>query len=153
MIMIFLYKYMCNKKIYMDKETFKKKHKKWSDASVRLLQLRFEIEALLNSFSEEEKCTLQYRLLLESLKSQCDYLIQSAKKDKKIYHSEKDSDSDLHHIKTDGIKNQKSKASLSESVLKYSYKFKYIIVATLGAIALKLIELLTTIINHTGGNS
>lgn len=138
----------------MDKETFKKKHKKWSDASVRLLQLRFEIEALLNSFSEEEKCTLQYRLLLESLKSQCDYLIQSAKKDKKIYHSEKDSDLDLHHIKTDDvIKNQKSKVSLSESVLKYSYKFKYIIVATLGAIALKLIELLTTIINHTRGNS
>lgn len=129
------------------KDIIKKQNEKWRIASQQIVDLRFKIEDILHMFDEEEKKSDRYRQLLESLHQQVHYVLNDG-----LHHD---------HIRVeiarilDTLQKEsqklsackpKTKKSLKLFITQQRFKLQYVIIGVVGAVLLKLIETVPSIL-------
>ncbi|MCS7317588.1 MAG: hypothetical protein NZZ41_04655 [Candidatus Dojkabacteria bacterium] len=134
-----------------EKEIFKQRHEKWKMASKKLVDIRFLLEDIFSSFSEDEKQTQRYRQLIEDLKNQVEYVVGNHYSGKHIREEIQEAAKEYyqkHNFENSEKKSSKisSESSFQKEFLKIKYKYKteviYIFIATLGAIIMKILDFL-----------
>ena len=63
-------------------EQYEKKNEKWRIASTKVIDLRYALEDILASFTEEEKQSERYKKFVESTSQQIDHLLGDLNKKK-----------------------------------------------------------------------
>jgi uncharacterized membrane protein len=112
---------MVNKK----HEDFEKRNEKWRNASIKSVEIRYALDDILSSFSEEEKQSKRYAQFIETISQQFDHLLGDV--NKKKLEEEK--------TKTDAVKKKNGWLS-----------YKSAIIAMIGAIAVALVQILPQLI-------
>lgn len=62
-------------KVNKKHEQYEKKNEKWRVASAKVIDLRYALEDILSSFTEEEKQSERYKKFVESTSQQMDHLL------------------------------------------------------------------------------
>ena len=112
---------MSNKK----HEEFEKRNEKWRKASIKAIEIRYALEDIMASFSEEEKSSLRYKQFVETASQQFDHLLGDFHK-KKI---------EQEQTKVDTIKKKNGWLS-----------YKSAIIAAVGAILVQVVQSLPQLI-------
>ncbi len=122
---------MVNKK----HEEFEKRNEKWRIASSKAIDLRYALDDILSSFTEEEKQTIRYRQFVETISQQYDHLL-----------------GDINRNKQEEIKSQYERKVLTITKKNGWLSYKSAIIAAVGAIAVKAVEIIPQVITAlTGG--
>jgi phosphotransferase system IIB component len=106
-------------------ENFEKKNEKWRKSSNKATDLRYALEDVLSSFTEEEKKTVRYTQFVETVSQQFDHILGDINKKK--------------------IEDEKSKVAIVKKNNGW-LSYKSAIIAAVAAIAVKTVEMLPQII-------
>ncbi len=63
-------------------DVYEQRNQKWREASVKSIDLRYSLEDVLASFSEEEKQSIRYKQFIESVSNQFDHILGDIQKKK-----------------------------------------------------------------------
>lgn len=113
-------------------EEYEKKNEKWRMASTKAIDIRYALDDILNSFTEEEKKTERYQQFLTTVSQQFDHLLGDRYKNK---------------IDEDQEKLRLEQAKLEEERRNNGWvSYKSAIIAAAGAAAVALIQVLPQLI-------
>lgn len=122
-------------------EEFERKNEKWRKASAKAIDIRYALDDILSSFTEEEKQTKRYAQFVETVSQQFDHLLGDVNKKR--------------------IEEEQAKVKKEQAVVEHIKKkngwlsYKSAIIAAVGAIVVQIVQILpqliTTISSLFGG--
>jgi hypothetical protein len=115
---------------------FSERNGKWKDASNTIIDIRYKLDDTLRSFTDEEKQSVRYKQLLETMSQQFDHLLGDYNK-KKEEETRQKFENEIKLEKALHSSTKKKNGWLS---------YKSAIIAAVGAIIVKIVSIIPALI-------